>query len=729
MSIKLNRYQNTIFVTVNTSKTYHHASQVKQHGAIDARSIPSVKLAIAKNGERRNHFLLYLLFSLCFLALSCNSDHPNFEPSYSGAPPEEDLEQYLDTAAVFQSLVNLNTRKQLDSLLTLMDKLKNADNDIALIYADTVYLMATEKNWQLSRGIAAYYIALLKGRRDKYGEGIEDALVDAENSKQILEGVGDQKWVVKINNLMGYLYERKPDLNKGLYYLGEALTLINTGGLSAKDSLRLKGEVFHDFANVYYKKDELVTADSFFKESYRLYKMSDNQAALARLKFDWAQRFFAQKEFEEGEDLIRSGLEYATPDRDKEAYIRGYQKLGLLKYKQYTTYPQEEKYVVEALKNYFKCFEYQEEDLYFLHDQIGNAYQRRAFNSNEEALVYLYVDSAIISYKSAMTEAQKEGVLVIMEKMGRNISRLCTWRQRATGEDCSKLLGASSADFLNTNYAALTDTIGRVLQLANTRNSSIETNRLEVKNQQRTRIQWIISGASLLLVAMVFIVLLQRQQQKRLKAKMEALRAQINPHFISNSLNAIESLVNLDKKEEAAKYLIHFSRLSRRILNSSREGNASLAEEIQTLEHFLALEQLRFRDKLQYLIDIDEDLNPKEIEMPAMLLQPYVENAIWHGIKPKAGTGLVKVQVEREGKFLICTVKDNGIGRTKSAEIKSASVLQQKSVAMKINQERLNVVGRAKGAKVDITDLYDEDGTACGTKVTIRLPYKSITSR
>lgn len=715
-------------MTVNTSTTYHHASQVEQYGVIDEKSIPSVKLAIAKNRERRNPILLYVLFSVCVLLLSCNPDRPNFEPSYSGAPPEEDLDQYLDTKAVFIGLDEVKgVRNQLDSLLTLTDKLKNYDHELALIYADTSYSIATQKNWQLSRGIASYYIALLKGRREKYGEGIEDALVDANISKQIFEDLEEDAWTIRANNLIGIFYEGKKDLDNALKYLYIAMELLDTGSVSAPDSIVLRGELLHDFGNVYILRDTAL-ANVYFTESLKNYKTTNNKRALTRLKFDMAQLHIAQKKFARAEAMIFDGIVDADMFSNTKALIAGYQKLGLLYSRQYRESGKQGDFS-KSMINYQKCFDLQTDDIYFLHNQIGQNYQRAASVVNDEELAYSYVDSAILSYKKAMDEARIEGVLHVMKKMGRNISQLCEWRSRVLNRNCRDILNTSSADLLNTNYAALTDTIGRVLQMANKRNRAFETGRLEVKNEQKTRIQWIISGAGLLFVAMVFIVLLQRQQQKRLKAKMAALRAQINPHFISNSLNAIEGLVNLDKKEEAAKYLIHFSRLSRRILNSSREGNASLAEEIQTLEHFLALEQLRFRDKLQYLIDIDEDLNPKQIEIPAMLLQPYVENAIWHGIKPKAGKGLLKIQVEREGKHLICIIKDDGVGRTKSAEIKSASVLQQKSVAMKINQERLKVVGGAKGAKVDIVDLYDESGAAAGTKVIIRLPYKEIRSK
>lgn len=688
---------------------------------------PKPKFGAVEMNPGKNSLSSALCLLISLLLLACNPDRPNFEPSYSGAPPGEDLDQYLDTDAVFEGLDQVKgKRQQVDSLLTLADKLKNYDDDVALVYADTAYSMALEKNWDLSRGIASYYIALLKGRREKYGEGIEDAMVDAKIGSQIFKDAGDYKWQVKTENLIGFFYERKNDLLAAKMYLNSANQIIDEGFLSSSDSLILKGELLHDLANLYASGDSLQLAQKYYKESHQLYQLSANDGALARLQFDWAQMYYNQGKYLESEELIQSGLNYAREFNDINALIMGHHKLGVLYNRKYRDL-KDKQYFDESMRSYRNCFQFQKEDLYFLHNQIGQNYQRAASTVDSEEQAYAYVDSAIVSYRRAMDGARVEGVLHIMKKMGRNISQLCKYRTRVLGKDCADILKTSAADLLNMNYAAITDTIGNTLSAANKRNRLFQKQQLEAKNRQRISIQWIITGSSLLLIGLFFVLVLQGQQQKRLKAKMEALRAQINPHFISNSLNAIESLVNMDKKEAATKYLIHFSRLTRKVLNSSRDGKVSLTEEIKTLEHFLELEQLRFRDKLRYLIDVDEDINPNIVEMPAMILQPYIENAIWHGIKPKQGPGLVKVQVEQDGKFLVCTIKDNGIGRTKAAEIKAASVLQQNSVGMKINQERLNVVGRAKGAKVEIIDLYDEDGNASGTQVIIRLPYKEIT--
>ena len=202
------------------------------------------------------------------------------------------------------------------------------------------------------------------------------------------------------------------------------------------------------------------------------------------------------------------------------------------------------------------------------------------------------------------------------------------------------------------------------------------------------------------------------------------MRTQINPHFVANSLNAIESLINLGKSKAAAKYLVHFSRLSRQIQNSSKTATISLAQEVKTLKHFLVLEQLRFRDKLSYEIQVAPTINQNLIMVPALVLQPYVENAIWHGLKPKAAGGHILIKVSKIGNVLSYCIEDNGIGRVKSKKIQAASVLKDKSMGKQITKAHLKAMIRIKGTQVAIQDLVDKDGQACGTKTTIRFPYK-----
>jgi len=226
------------------------------------------------------------------------------------------------------------------------------------------------------------------------------------------------------------------------------------------------------------------------------------------------------------------------------------------------------------------------------------------------------------------------------------------------------------------------------------------------------------------IIGTIFFIHYQNKKNKHLQAKLKAMRVQINPHFVSNSLNAIESLINLGNSKAASKYLVHFSRFSRQILNSSKIATISLAQELKTLKHFLVLEQLRFREKLSYDIQVDSTINQDLVMVPAMILQPYVENAIRQGLQPKAAGGHILIKVSKRGKVLSYCIEDNGVGSVRSSEIRATSVLKDQSMGMQITEERLKAIVRIKGTEVVIQDLMDNKGQACGTRKLIRFPYK-----
>lgn len=225
-----------------------------------------------------------------------------------------------------------------------------------------------------------------------------------------------------------------------------------------------------------------------------------------------------------------------------------------------------------------------------------------------------------------------------------------------------------------------------------------------------------------LVIPMGGYILYQQRKQRQLDRQLKSLRRQIDPHFFSNCLNAIEGLINLDQKRTASKYLIHFSRLTRRLLNTSLGSAASLAGELETMKHFLALEQLRFKDKLHYDIHITTDIQPALLEVPALVFQPYLENAIWHGIKPLEGPGFLQINIFKVGKELCCTIEDDGIGRRAAHQQQQESVMQYESAGGKVARQRLHNTG---GGTVETIDLFDDQGNASGTKIIIRLPYKT----
>ena len=214
-----------------------------------------------------------------------------------------------------------------------------------------------------------------------------------------------------------------------------------------------------------------------------------------------------------------------------------------------------------------------------------------------------------------------------------------------------------------------------------------------------------------------------RINKKMADLELTALRSQMNPHFMFNSLNSIKSYVLEAKPEIAADYLSRFSHLIRRILHNSREKNISLNEEIETLDLYLSLEQFRFENAFQYKIEKDHKLIENEITIPPMLLQPFIENAIWHGLMHKKEAGRLLLNFELENGNLKCIIDDNGIGRRKAKELKSLSARKHKSMGLSITQNRVQLMNSldSMGIEIEIIDKMINEVSE-GTKIILTIP-------
>ena len=209
------------------------------------------------------------------------------------------------------------------------------------------------------------------------------------------------------------------------------------------------------------------------------------------------------------------------------------------------------------------------------------------------------------------------------------------------------------------------------------------------------------------------------------KIELKALRSQMNPHFIFNSLNSIQHYIFNTRSEEAIKFLNKFARLVRIILNNSERPTVTVGDDLEALKLYLELEQMRFEDKFDYEIIIDDSVDVDYDIMPPLLMQPYVENAILHGLNPAPVKGKLTIRLSSENNFLICTIVDNGIGREKASEIRrTMPVKNYKSLGMKITEDRLKILNEINNSKlsVTITDLKDADNQPLGTKVELFVP-------
>jgi len=206
----------------------------------------------------------------------------------------------------------------------------------------------------------------------------------------------------------------------------------------------------------------------------------------------------------------------------------------------------------------------------------------------------------------------------------------------------------------------------------------------------------------------------------------QALRLQMNPHFIFNSLSSINNFIGKNETAEAKKFLTKFSKLMRSILENSREEYITLQKEIDSLKYYLELEQLRFNNKFTFEINTCDSIDPANTMIPPMLIQPQIENAILHGIGPKDINGKISVTFNKKNGVILCEVTDDGVGRKKTGELKNDFSLPHVSLAMTVTQERLQVfnAGGKTNGSISIEDLTDKNGNALGTKVIFILPVK-----
>lgn len=199
-------------------------------------------------------------------------------------------------------------------------------------------------------------------------------------------------------------------------------------------------------------------------------------------------------------------------------------------------------------------------------------------------------------------------------------------------------------------------------------------------------------------------------QTRLLETELRVNRALMNPHFIFNSLNSIQNLILNNKNEEANSYLLKFSKLIRKILESNTTETISLADELDVLRRYLELEHLRFQKDFEYAIDVDENINPNQVRIPIMMVQPFVENAIWHGLMNKSGERMVNVSFcMNDERYLCCVIDDNGLGRA----VKPKDLKDKKSMATVFVQSRLELINKIHNlaCKLSIIDKPDSGGT------------------
>jgi tetratricopeptide (TPR) repeat protein len=338
-----------------------------------------------------------------------------------------------------------------------------------------------------------------------------------------------------------------------------------------------------------------------------------------------------------------------------------------------------------------------------------------------KAIPFLFTSASIARSRSNPVEEQKsvKELAQAYENLGQYDKALDVYKRYVQLSDSFKILQAGSEEAalaLNAEFLKQEDRIRGLMD-------SQKEKEVSIKRQRN--ILWTLGGGLMLFVLLTWALVrnIRQKQKANMLIKLQSLRTQMNPHFIFNSLNSVNNFIAKNDERSANRYLSEFSKLMRTVLKNSDQDFVSLASEIQTLGIYLELEHFRFGDKFEYRLEVAPEVEPEAVQIPSMLIQPYIENAIWHGLRYKEEKGVLEVKFFIEGKKLYCSIFDNGIGRRKSAELKTDHQKIYQSTGIKNTKERIEILNKLHGTSLGITIQDIEEGEEKGTLVKISLPY------
>ncbi len=520
-------------------------------------------------------------------------------------------------------------------------------------------------------------LAVLKMHTGNY----EAALSLYQQNLSFAEGKQDYENMLLACNNMGITYFDWNKYDRALHYYKKALDILNKLGEEER-----KGSVYNNIGEVYRKMNNSDTAQYYFKKSYSIHKKYNKQHSLLVTITSMGDIYFDKALYPEAYNRYRDALSISKkiPDDFNTSLItiKIGQVLNRLK-----RYEEAKMYLLQGLKLSQKLK---------IKSNILNAYKglmENGFLTHDPNLIYTYHQKFMALNDSVFNDKN----------------------MKAINEMEAKFKTAQK----EREIAVLT--------------ADKKAKELEIQ-LQRNQKYFIIIGVLVLLFAAYLLFNRYRIRQMRIKTNLEKaritteqrlLRSQMNPHFIFNSLNSIGSFIGSNNMAEAQNYLTKFAKLMRHILENSRKQDIPLEDELQALQLNLELEKLRFENRFDFEISVDDTIDAENTYISPMLIQPFIENSIKHGFKNKQDKGFIKLSFSKSGNLIVCEIEDNGIGRDKSEQLKRKSKTKHKSLGTQVTSERFETLRSVNNeAGFTIIDLKDERGNAVGTKVIVKIPFE-----
>ncbi len=525
----------------------------------------------------------------------------------------------------------------------------------------------------------------------------------------------NKKGIAHAYNNIGNIYTNRGDYHEAINFYRKSLNI--------RKRLNLKYEIpltLNNIGNVYFEWEKYPKALEYYLEAYNTIKLIDNDPELPVYLNNIATSYLLLKQYDSALVYFNKCMDVSKRMKNDYYVAINYVNLGVL-YKEKSNYD-------KSLNYYNKAFE--------LANKVGMKMEKAVILQN---IGELYIITG--EYNKSIDYLNK--ALNISKKT--NTNRIICDIYKLLSKSYNKKGNYKKSLKYFKEYTSLKDSLfneksSRQLAELETKyktekkEKELQIKKVKITNQQKLlKFQRNIFIFSIVLLIFILYFLYKYMKnktqrkvailEKELNEQMQmALSSQMNPHFISNALNSIQRFFLNNDEEIANNYLTDFSSLIRSILENSREPKISLKKEIDCIQFYLSLESMRLDNKFKYHIEIHENVNVFKTYIPSLIIQPYIENAIWYGIAPLESKGDVYIKIKRYDDFLECIIEDNGIGINKSKKLVKRK--KYKSLGMKINKRRLELLNK-KGKKkmnVQISDINEFEEHSQGTRVVLHIP-------
>lgn len=614
-----------------------------------------------------------------------------------------------------------------DYLLNIIEDTPIEHNKLITALAQTCFQISKEHDLQIIEAKSTFWKIASMYENQAYS--VDNLLNIGELNKilYLFEQAELPLWEARTKMVLSNTYYYLDKDSLGLKISDNLLKQLKN--LNNRDYPLLFGDTYKNRGNLFYLIGDLDSIIFNYEKAYTYYLLDSIRLKnkLVDLNVNLAIANFYSKNYKRSNDYCNEALILCSKN-DSISLSRVYVDCAHILAEQGL---EEEKVELfnTSNKSLEKALDYNTSQLSRTYYQLGANTQNIAIYSDKlDSITYdsLFKKAAFF-YLKAITSGTKEGNQDVYENVFNAAVKLTENEIEKNGEvNGGKIIISSIKNAYLTTYKKA-DTLNQKQIQLNT-----ELNELKLDTEKRKR------NKSLLLFSLIAVGILgiitaiylwQRNKtiRQNFEIRLEALRSQINSHFISNTLNAIDLLIMEGKKGDASRYIVDLHRLVRTILDSSKKNLVSLDREIDILRRYLKLEQLRLGDRVQVKWDIDERIKLEDHKVPPLVLQPFVENAIWHGIlnKDHNESGTVQIGIQDQGELLACTIRDDGVGRKRARELKAEATVEFQSLGMKITNERIEALKKIKDAGVETIDLYHENGESAGTKIVIRLPKQN----